>query len=304
MNGDNSMSFDVIIVGGSYSGLAAAMAVGRALMKVLIIDDGKPCNRQTPYSHNFITQDGVPPAEISSIAKRQVEKYDTVQFFAGSATRGSRTDNGFQIEVATGEKFKARKLIFASGIKDIMPAIPGFNECWGISVLHCPYCHGYEVRNQKTGILANGEDAMELAAMIRNWTNDLTLYTNGRSALSGEQAGILEKHGIKTVENEIDRLEHQDGQLQHVVFSNGSESPLIALYSRNRFEQQCQIPLSLDCEMTEDGYIRVDQFQETTIQGVYACGDNVTRMRTVANAVAMGTTAGMTASKKLIVENF
>lgn len=304
MNGDNSMSFDVIIVGGSYSGLAAAMAVGRALMKVLIIDDGKPCNRQTPYSHNFITQDGVPPAEISSIAKRQVEKYDTVQFFAGSAARGSRTDNGFQIEVATGEKFKARKLIFASGIKDIMPAIPGFNECWGISVLHCPYCHGYEVRNQKTGILANGEDAMELAAMIRNWTNDLTLYTNGRSALSGEQAGILEKHGIKTVENEIDRLEHQDGQLQHVVFSNGSESPLIALYSRNRFEQQCQIPLSLDCEMTEDGYIRVDQFQETTIQGVYACGDNVTRMRTVANAVAMGTTAGMTATKKLIVENF
>ena len=304
MNGDNSMSFDVIIVGGSYSGLAAAMAVGRALMKVLIIDDGKPCNRQTPYSHNFITQDGVPPAEISSIAKRQVEKYDTVQFFAGSAARGSRTDNGFQIEVATGEKFKARKLIFASGIKDIMPAIPGFNECWGISVLHCPYCHGYEVRNQKTGILANGEDAMELAAMIRNWTNDLTLYTNGRSALSGEQAGLLEKHGIKTVENEIDRLEHQDGQLQHIVFSNGSKSPLIALYSRNRFEQQCQIPLSLDCEMTEDGYIRVDQFQETTIQGVYACGDNVTRMRTVANAVAMGTTAGMTATKKLIVENF
>lgn len=304
MNGDNSMSFDVIIVGGSYSGLAAAMAVGRALMKVLIIDDGKPCNRQTPYSHNFITQDGVPPAEISSIAKRQVEKYDTVQFFAGSAARGSRTDNGFQIEVATGEKFKARKLIFASGIKDIMPAIPGFNECWGISVLHCPYCHGYEVRNQKTGILANGEDAMELAAMIRNWTNDLTLYTNGRSALSGEQAGILEQHGIKTVENEIDRLEHQDGQLQHIVFSNGSKSPLIALYSRNRFEQQCQIPLSLDCEMTEDGYIRVDQFQETTIQGVYACGDNVTRMRTVANAVAMGTTAGMTATKKLIVENF
>ena len=304
MNGDNSMSFDVIIVGGSYSGLAAAMAVGRALMKVLIIDDGKPCNRQTPYSHNFITQDGVPSAEISSIAKRQVEKYDTVQFFAGSAAHGSRTDNGFQIEVATGEKFKARKLIFASGIKDIMPAIPGFNECWGISVLHCPYCHGYEVRNQKTGILANGEDAMELAAMIRNWTNDLTLYTNGRSALSGEQAGILEKHGIKTVENEIDRLEHQDGQLQHVVFSNGSKSPLIALYSRNRFEQQCQIPLSLDCEMTEDGYIRVDQFQETTIQGVYACGDNVTRMRTVANAVAMGTTAGMTATKKLIVENF
>ena len=304
MNGDNSMSFDVIIVGGSYSGLAAAMAVGRALMKVLIIDDGKPCNRQTPYSHNFITQDGVPPAEISSIAKRQVEKYDTVQFFAGSAARGSRTDNGFQIEVATGEKFKARKLIFASGIKDIMPAIPGFNECWGISVLHCPYCHGYEVRNQKTGILANGEDAMELAAMIRNWTNDLTLYTNGTSALSGEQAGILEKHGIKTVENEIDRLEHQDGQLQHIVFSNGSKSPLIALYSRNRFEQQCQIPLSLDCEMTEDGYIRVDLFQETTIQGVYACGDNVTRMRTVANAVAMGTTAGMTATKKLIVENF
>jgi thioredoxin reductase len=304
MNSYNSTSFDVIIVGGSYSGLAAGMAMGRALMKVLIIDDGKPCNRQTPHSHNFITQDGVPPAEISSIARRQVEKYDTVKFFAGSATLGSKTGNGFEIEVATGEKFEARKLIFASGIKDMMPAIPGYSECWGISVLHCPYCHGYEVKNQKTGILANGEDAMELAAMIRNWTSDLVLYTNGKSALSGEQAERLEKHEIKIVEKEFDRLEHQDGQLHHVVFSDGSKSALLALYSRNRFEQQCQIPISLGCEMTEDGYIKIDPFQETTVNGVFACGDNVTRMRTVANSVAMGTMAGMTASKKLIMENF
>ena len=140
---------DVIIVGGSYSGLAAGMALGRALRQVLIIDSGKPCNRQTPYSHNFITQDGKTPEEIATLARQQVEKYDTVTFFNGLATNGAKTENGFEIQTASGETFSAKKLIFATGIKDIMPDIEGYAECWGISVLHCPYCHGYEVRNVK-----------------------------------------------------------------------------------------------------------------------------------------------------------
>src|SRR5690606_19368783 len=146
-----------IIIGGSYAGLSAAMALGRSLRKVLIIDAGKPCNRQTPHSHNFITQDGKTPAEISSIARAQVAQYETVTFLSGFAVEGKKTNSGFEIKTEKGEIFESKKLILATGVKDIMSEIPGFAECWGISVIHCPYCHGYEVRNEKTGILANGD---------------------------------------------------------------------------------------------------------------------------------------------------
>lgn len=151
----HKMQFDVIIVGGSYSGLAAAMALGRALRTVLVIDDGKPCNRQTPHSHNFLTNDGTPPTEIATLARLQVSKYTTVKFFKGLATNGHKTDQGFEIEGSSRETFAAKYLIFATGIKDILPGIPGIEACWGISALHCPYCHGYEVRQEKTGILGN-----------------------------------------------------------------------------------------------------------------------------------------------------
>lgn len=305
---DNNMKenkkFDVIIVGGSYSGLAAAMALGRALKKVLIIDGGKPCNAQTPHSHNFLTQDGKTPLEIATLAKQQVMEYKTVTFFEGFATTGTKIATGFEIQVTTGESFRAEKLIFATGIKDEMPTIEGFSDCWGISMLHCPYCHGYEVRNEKTGILGNGEHGNELAKLISNWTTDLTLYTNGKSTLTIEQTEKLDKHQIKIVENEIERMEHHNGYLQNIIFKDGTKTEVKAMYSRNSFEQHCTIPESLGCELNDEGYIKVNPSQETTIDGVYACGDNVTRLRSVANSVAMGTAAGMMASKKMILEQF
>ncbi len=297
-------SFDVIIVGGSYSGLAAGMALGRALKKVLIIDSGKPCNRQTPYSHNFITHDGDTPTEIAALAKQQVKSYDTVKFFDGVATSGNKTENGFEIQVASREIFKAKNLVFATGIRDIFPGIDGFAACWGISVLHCPYCHGYEVRQEKTGILGNGEFGFDLVRLISNWTNDLTLFANGTATLTVEQTAKLEQHQIKIVEKEIERLEHTNGYLKNIIFRDGTETAINTIYAPVPFEQHCKIPESLGCELTEEGYIKVDPFQETTLKGVYACGDNVTRMRTIANAVGMGTTAGMTVSKKMIFENF
>jgi len=283
-------NFDVIIVGGSYAGLAAGMALGRALRQILIIDNGEPCNKQTPYSHNFITQDGKRPKEITTIARQQVECYDTVKFFNGLATNGVKTKNGFEIQVATGEEFRAKKLVFATGIRDIMPGIDGFAACWGISVLHCPYCHGYEVRNEKTGILGNGEYGFEFSALISNWTSDLTLFTDGTSTLTAEQTGKLEKHQIKIIEKEVAKLEHANGYLQNIIFRDGTGSSVKAVYAHPAFEQHCQIPSALGCEFTDEGYIRSDSFQETTVNGIFACGDNATKIRTVANAAAMRTT--------------
>lgn len=300
----DSNTFDVIIIGGSYSGLAAGMALGRALKKILIIDDGKPCNRQTPHSHNFLTNDGKTPAEIAALANLQVRSYDTVRFFNGTAINGSKTEEGFQIQVVSGEIFAAKKLIFATGIKDLLPAIDGLPECWGISVIHCPYCHGYEVRNEKTGILGNGDIAFDFTRLISNWTKDLTIFTNGPSTLTDDQRENLQKHHIKIVESEIERLEHDNGDLRNVIFKDGLKYSIKAIYAPSPFEQHCKIPELLGCDLTEEGYIKIDSFQETTVDGVYAIGDNAAKMRTVANAVATGTTAGMVISKKMILEEF
>jgi thioredoxin reductase len=301
---ENNKHYDVIIIGGSYSGLAAAMTLGRALRKVLVIDSGKPCNRQTPHSHNFLTQDGKTPKEIATLARQEVEKYETITFLNALATSGAKIENGFSISTDSGNSFTAAKLIFATGVRDIMPDIKGVAECWGISVIHCPYCHGYEVRHERTGILGNGEYGFEFSQLISNWTNDLTLFTNGKSTLTDEQTAKIKKHNISIVEKEVSHLEHDNGELRQIVFKDGSVTALKALYTRPPFEQHCSIPQSLGCELTEDGYIKIDAMQKTTVNGVFACGDNVIRMRTVANAVAMGTTAGAMLNRELVAERF
>lgn len=297
-------SFDVIIVGGSYSGLAAAMALGRALKKVLVIDSGNPCNKQTPYSHNLLTRDGDTPAEIAALANLQVKKYNTVKFFEGLAISGQKSGNGFEILTASGERFAGKKLIFATGIRDLMPDIDGFAECWGITVLHCPYCHGYEVRNEKTGLMGNGEYGFDLARLILNWTKSLTLFTNGTPTLSDEQTDRLGKKSIEIIEKEVEKLEHKNGHLENIIFRDGTKFPINTIYAPVPFEQHCNIPESLGCEITKEGYIKIDTFQETTVKGVYACGDSVTHMRTLANALGMGTSAGMTLSKRMLFEGF
>jgi len=295
--------YDVIIIGGSYSGLAAAMALGRALRNVLVIDGGEPCNRQTPHSHNFLTQDGKTPGEITVLGKKQVQQYRTIQFLKGLAIEAVKTNTGFDVITDTGKLFYARKIILATGIKDILPDIPGFAESWGISVLHCPYCHGYEVRNQRTGILGNENYGYEFSSLISNWTKDLTLYTNGKSDLTVEQTAKLNQHSILIVEEEVENLEHHNGYLENIKFKNGKSNPLKVLYTRTLFAQQALIPM-LGCELNDQGYIKVDPAQKTSVQGAFACGDNTTRIRTVANAVATGTTSGMMVNKELIEEDF
>ena len=299
-----SSKFEVIIIGGSYSGLSAAMALGRSLRKVLVIDAGKPCNRQTPHSHNFLTQDGSTPAEISIIGREQVAKYDTITFLSGLAVEGKKTDSGFEIKTEKGELVEGKKLIFASGIKDILPPIPGLEACWGISVIHCPYCHGYEVRNQPTGILANGEFGFEFGKMITNWTKDLTLFTNGKSTLTKEQKSSLESKNVKILETEIEEIQHQEGQIQCIKLADGSSVSVKALYAKPDFEQNSSILAALGCELKSNGYLEVDLLQKTTVPGVFACGDNTNMFRSVAFAVSSGTMAGAACNKELIDEEF
>jgi len=300
----DSKDFDVIIIGGSYAGLSAALALGRALRKTLIIDSGLPCNRQTPHSHNFITQDGEQPAIIAEKAKMQVLKYDSIKFVTGLAVNGIKTKKGFAITTQAGETYEAKKLILATGVKDIMPDIEGFSECWGISVIHCPYCHGYEVKHERTGILANGDFAFHYAQLILNWTKDVIIFTNGKSTLTKEQTSKVAQHNIPIIEKEIACLEHESGSIRQIVFKDGSAFAIRAIYSRPGFEQHCPIPEMLGCELTEQGLVKTDMFQKTTVAGVFACGDDASPMRSVANAVATGNMAGAMANNTMIEENF
>jgi thioredoxin reductase len=296
--------FEVIIIGGSYSGLSAAMSLGRSLRQVLVIDSGLPCNRQTPHSHNFITHDGEKPAVISAKAKLQVDFYNTVQFYNGLAISAVKTENGFEIKTESGLSFTSRKVLFATGVKDLLPEIKGFTECWGISVLHCPYCHGYEVKKEKTAIIANGEMGFEFAKLISNWTKDLRVLTNGKSTLSDHEAQILKDHKIEIIEDEIDSFEHENGKIQNIVFKKQSKIAVKAIYSRSPFEQHCHLPEVLGCELTQQGLLKVDAFQKTNITGVFASGDSVIQARSVAMAVSSGSFSGTMINKELIDESF
>ena len=296
--------FDVIIIGGSYAGLSAAMALGRSLRKVLIIDSGLPCNRQTPHSHNFITQDGTPPQLIAEKARAQVLNYDTVQLYKEPAVSGKKTTHGFEITTGSGAAYHAKKLIFATGIKDLMPGIKGFASCWGISVIHCPYCHGYEFRNQPTGIMANGDRAFHLASLVRNLTNTVTILTSGKADFTKEQSDRLDQHALPIIETPVIEIEHEKGLLKNVIFEDGDRLPFKAVYAVLPFVQHSDIPVSLGCSLTEQGYIQVDAFQKTTVAGIFACGDSTSPMRSVADAVSTGNFAGAMANMELTNEQF
>ncbi len=296
--------FDVIIIGGSYAGLSAAMTLGRSLRHVLIIDSGYPCNRQTPHSHNFITLDGERPSEIADKAKSQVMAYPTVRFYTGTAVQGKKVDTDYEISTHIGDTFKAKKLIFATGIKDIMPDIEGFQACWGISVIHCPYCHGYEYRDKKTAIMANGERAFHLASLVHNLTDDVTILTQGKADFNTDQVDKLKKHDIPVIETEIVKIAHNNGFVEHVVFCDGNNRQFDAVYAAVPFVQHSDIPLSLGCEHTEQGRIKIDMFQKTSIDGVFACGDNSSMMRSVSSAVATGNITGAMVNHQLTEEAF
>lgn len=296
--------FDVIIIGGSFAGLSAAMALGRSLRNVLVIDSGKPCNAQTPHSHNFLTQDGNTPAEISTLARQQVSAYESVSFMTDTAVAAEKTSDGFIVRLQSGREASARKLILATGITDQLPEIPGFSECWGISVIHCPYCHGYEYRRKKTAVLANGEGAMHYAMLVGNLTKDLQIFTNGKPEFTEEQLAKLQKHNIRIEDSPIVEIEHFNGHLKNVILKGRKKLSFDALYFRPPFKQHTVIPERLGVELTEQGYIKVDAMQKTTVDGVYACGDNSSMMRSVANAVATGNMAGAAINRELATLEF
>ncbi|WP_290790742.1 NAD(P)/FAD-dependent oxidoreductase [Flavihumibacter sp. UBA7668] len=283
--------FEVVIIGGSNAGLSAAMALGRALRKVLVIDNGRPCNRQTPHSHNFLSRDGVTPEFLSTVAKEQVLAYPTIKWMQDTVNEVKLNESGFSLHTTGGFQIEAKKVLLATGVVDEMLPIFGFAECWGKSVLHCPYCHGYEVRNENLAVLANGEIGFEFVKLIRQWTPNVQLLTNGEPALKEEQLEILKKAGIPIVSTPIQSILHQEGYLQHIQLVDNSLISLKAVFARAPMHQS-PLVIQLGLQVSEQGFIAVNAFQESSVPGVFAAGDCTTPMRTISTAVAQGTMAG------------
>lgn len=295
---------DVLIIGGSYAGLAAAMTLGRSLRRVLIVDSGLPCNRQTPHSHNFITQDGEKPGAIAKLALEQVLAYPTVQFIEGKVTDARRNGDHFIVNTESGDQYTASRLLFATGIADMMPGLPGFAACWGISVLHCPYCHGYEVKGKKLAVLANGEMAFEYTRLLYQWSQHLVLLTNGPSSIDAAHRNKLQQHNISIIEAPVQELLHTDGYISAIRLANGSVEEVYAMFNRPVFRQHCEVPVALGCTLTDQGYLQADEFGKTNVPGVFVAGDNSSMMRSVAAAAAAGNKAGAWINKELAEERF
>ena len=300
----HASAYEVIIVGGSYAGLSAALVLGRSLRRVLVLDSGKPANRQTPHTHSFLTRDGATPADLRAVAQRQALTYPTVQLIEAVATSATRQATGFVVTTDTGNSYSASRLLLATGLVDQLPPIPGLAECWGVSVLHCPYCHGYEVHGQPLGVLANGDEGFEFSKMIHHWSSDLTLFTNGPSTLSAEQRAALQRHQIAIVETPVSAIPHQHGQLSGLVLDDQTHYPLTALFARPSIHQAATMAWELGCLHDDMGFVQVDDWGRTNVPGVFAAGDTQTMMRQVMVAGTNGLRAAVSINKELIEETF
>jgi thioredoxin reductase len=298
-------SHDVIVIGGSFAGIAAALQLARARRRVLVVDDGKPRNRFAAAAHGFLGQDGRPPAEILADARAQLERYPTVSFLRDRATEArAHGADSFDVELSSGATARARRLILATGVVDELPDIPGLTERWGRTVLHCPYCHGYEVADGRLGVLTRGDASVHLAPMLLDWSADVTLFTNGAFPGSPNERSALEARGIRVVTDAVTALSDDASAPVMVELHGGATIPLDALFAPSRTRVASPIAERLGCELEEGPQsvtVRTDSFKETNVKGVFCAGDAGRPWQNLSFAVADGVAAGVAAHRSLFV---
>lgn len=295
------MTHDVIIIGGSYAGLSAGLALGRARRPVLVIDGGTRRNRFAGSAHNFLTQDGTPPGQIAATGREQLLAYETVQWHDGNAEHAEAVDGGFRVFTADGEQKTARRLILATGVRDALPSVPGLAERWGRSVFHCPYCHGYELNQGRIGVLASSPLSMHHALMLPDW-GPTTFFLNGAFTPDADQQAQLERRGVRIEDGLIDRLE---GERADVVLRDGRVIPLDGMFTMTRVSVASPIAEQLGCALDHGPHgstILVDELKATTVPGVWACGDAARPAGSIPMAVADGTWAGVATHRSLMFE--
>lgn len=296
------MIHDAIVIGGSFAGLSAATYLARARRSVCVVDAGAPRNRFAAHSHGFLTQDGSSPQAMLATARRQVEAYPGVRFIEGTALTAGNAGDRFSVRLSSGETFEGHRLVLAFGILDELPEIPGLAERWGNSVIHCPYCHGYEFSGQRLGVLATSPLSLHQAMLVAEW-GPVTLYLNGQPAPAGDEGKELDKRGIRIEAAPVTALHGNGKALSSIELADGRRQPIDALYVGPRMRLNSDIAERLGCAMDETpagSFIRTDAMKETTVPGVYAAGDIARGAHSVTWASSDGVMAGVAAHRSLV----
>lgn len=293
---------DVIVIGGSFAGHSAALQLARARQDVVLVDAGAPRNRFADAAHGFLGQDGSAPPAIMREATRQFLKYPTAQVLNGEVRHAVRVEDHFVVHLASGLERQARRLVLATGVTDILPDIPGMAERWGETVLHCPYCHGYEVRDHSLGIIANHPMSAHQAALIPDW-GPATYFTQGLYEPDPEQAALLAKRGVAVERTPVIALLGAAPSLSAVELADGRTVEVAAVFTAPRTRQTSAIAEGLGCAMEEGPtglFIKVDAWGLTSVPGVYAAGDATSPMHNATIASAAGVLAGIGAHQSLV----
>ncbi|MEK4431250.1 NAD(P)/FAD-dependent oxidoreductase [Paenibacillus sp. FSL M7-0802] len=268
------MLYDCAIIGGGPAGLNAALVLGRARRNVALIDNNRPRNAVTHASHGFITRDGVTPAEFRRVAYEEVLRYPSVHHLQTEVVSITKNESGFEVLDSSGLRVQARKLILATGVKEIFPEIEGFYPLYGKSLFNCPYCDGWELRDQPLVLVSESAAIYHTAKLLLNWSKDLIVCTNGHASLSEEQKERLQSKGIVVMEQPVSAFIGHNGQLEHVRFTDGTQVPRVGGFVSPQFVQSTPFGERLGCERTESGGIKTDEAGRTSIPGVYAAGDS------------------------------
>ena len=296
-------TLDVIVAGGSFAGLSAAMQLARARRRVLVVDTGLPRNRFAVASHGFLGQDGQSPEAILETARAQLLAYPTAELRWEEAEVAALRDDGtFEVALASGTSERARRLVLATGVVDEPPEVPGLRERWGRSVLHCPYCHGYEVAGRRLGALAVGEASMHQVLLLPDWSGDVTLFTNGTFEPTAEQRARLTARGVRVEPRAVAAIVGEGEALAGVRLDDGEVVALDALFTASRTRLASPLAEQLGCAIDEEMFgpvIRTDERKETTVPGVYAAGDAARVRHNATWASADGVMAGISAHQSL-----
>lgn len=296
--------YDVLIIGGGPAGLSAALAVGRMGRTALLCDDGRPRNASSQHLNNFPSQDGIHPADWKKKVKADLQKYSTVKIENKTINSVEKKENFFEASIGE-EIIPISKVILAYGIVDQLPEIPGLRELWGKSVLHCTYCHGFEVRNEKLGLILDSPMAIQSLPSVYELSKDLVLFTMGFK-LEPELKDTILKKNLLIIETKIKSLNHDGEFLKSVLLEDGNLITLNRLFLAPKFPylMKSQLGEKLGCEKTEFGIFKVSQRNETTVPGVFAAGDIMGMAHTTLLSAAAGNMAGAAAISSLLNEEF
>jgi thioredoxin reductase len=295
--------YDVVVAGGSFAGLSAAMQLARARRRVLLVDAGRPRNRFAPASHGFLGQDGVAPAEIMRQGLTQLARYPTVDFVHAEALSALKADEGVVLTLSDGASVQGRKLVLATGVADELP-LESMTPRWGLSVLHCPYCHGYEVAGRRLAVIANVAGAVHQAMILPDW-GPTTFFTQGVFEPSAEEADLLLRRGVEIERTPVVELLGDGAKTRAVRLADGRELPFEAVFTAPKTRMASPLAEQLGCALVEGmtgPHIEVDPMQQTSVAGVFAAGDAAMSMYNATLASAAGVMAGVAAHRSLVLE--